>query len=1404
MSIDNASSPQNSVRKYIILGEIVALPLAFILLTQLLRTAPSAAVVPTGTPPTPQCQVYLPLIMKCYPWSVEVWMTTTSDARGRTVVKRLEQQAVVTFTNFVSPTDGRLMIWVSETTTYQQVEGFGASLTDSSAWLLNQKVVTSTREQVMQALFDPVSGIGLSFLRNPMGASDFTCTREPYSYDDLDDCSGSDLPNFSITHDLTDTVPLTLWARQLNPELVLMGSPWSAPGQMKTNGTMLYKWGGSLLPECYPYYANYFVKYLQSYQQQGLNVDYISLQNEPGCCKGNMTPGMDMSGEEARTFLEDYLLPAMRANSITTTKIFLLDYNWSNSGWVDDLDSLLHDPLIEGIAWHGYEDLSGITTQTEYHDKYPWLGTYLTEHSGGAWVCNQMRQDFLEIVAQMRNWSRSLVKWNLALNEHGGPTLNSDESTCTPLVTVYSDGPQAGQAYTYTVEYYTLGHLSKFVRPRAYRIGSSENQELPNVAFKNPDGSKVLIVYNDTPVTQTMTVVWGTQSFDYTVPAAAGLTFRWCGDQEGITPTPWVSTPYHEMLLVPGVIQAEDYDLGGESVAYHDVDPKNWGGKYRPTEGVDIEECSDICSGYYVTRTQAGEWLKYTVAVTSTDQYTLTARVASSGPGGTFHLESDGLDVSGPLVVPNTGGWQNWQDVVHVVSLISGTHVLRLVMDSVGSTGQVGDFDYLQFELADTSSGSSRPYYGTPMPVPGEIQAEDYDLGVEGVAYHDTDAVNQGNQLSNNYRRTGGVDIEKCTDLCDGHDVGWTQPGEWLQYTVAITPTGLYTLTVRVAVSATVSGGTFHLESDGLDVSGPMAVPNTCGWQNWQDVVRVVYLISGTHVLRLVMDSAGPTGYVGNFNYLSFKLAGTSGTNTPYYGTPAPVPGLIQVEDFDRGGEGVAYHDVDPENRGGKYRKTEGVDIGQCSGGCSEDARKIGHIGYNVGHIRPGEWLTYTVEITPAGLYTLTVPVASGGPGGTFHLESDGADITWPMVVTDTGGWQDWQDTVRVISLTSGTHVLQLVIDSANGTDDVVNLDYLRFELADTPGGSNGPDPGTPAFVPGTIQAEDFDRGGEGAAYHDTDAVNQGNQCGNDYRMTEGVDIETCRGDCTKYNVGWTKAGEWLIYTVAITPSGLYTLTARVASNGPGGIFHLESDGADVSGPMVVPNTDGWQNWQDVVRVVYLGPGTHVLRLAMDSTNCAGSIVGDIGNFDYLRLELADTPGSSTPSHGTPAPVPGKIQVEDFDRGGEGMAYQDTDPENWGGQYRPTEGVDIECRNDTCTEYDVAYTKAGEWLKYTVEITSGGRYRLAVRVAVTATVSGGTFHLESDGRDVSGPITVPNTGGWQNWQEIVGIVSLEPGRHVLRLVIDSANSAGDVGNFDYFVLMPIRVYIPYVTHNAPR
>ena len=474
---------------------------------------------------------------------------------------------------------------------------------------------------------------------------------------------------------------------------------------------------------------------------------------------------------------------------------------------------------------------------------------------------------------------------------------------------------------------------------------------------------------------------------------------------------------------LPGTIQAENFDTGGRDVAYRDTSSGNSGGKYRVNDDVDIESASDSGGGYDVGWAAAGEWLKYTVNVAAAGTYDLEVRVASAGTGGTFHLEADGVDLTGRLTVPSTGGWQSWATVRKAVTLKGGSQVWRLVMDTNGSNAAVGNFNYLRLS---PRSGSTA-YGGTPTSLPGTIQAENFDEGASGVAYLDTTSGNTGGK-----HRTTSVDIQSTTDSGGGFNLGWTAAGEWLKYTVDVGTAGTYDIDVRVASAG--AGGAFHIEVDGVDRTGRLTVPNTGGWQAWTTVRKSgVSLSAGPHVLRLVMDTNGSsTGAVGNFNYV--RLAGGA-LSAPFGGTRVALPGTIQVENFDDGGATRAYVDASSGNAGGEYRTTD-VDIQRTSDGGS---------GYNVGWSSPGEWLNYSVSVATAGTYDLEVRVASPGSGGTFHIEVNGTNVTGPLSVPSTGGWQTWA-TVRKtgIALTAGTQVWRLVMDAKGGSTSVGNFNFIR------------------------------------------------------------------------------------------------------------------------------------------------------------------------------------------------------------------------------------------------------------------------------------------------------------------------------------------------------------------------
>ncbi|MFI8002662.1 ricin-type beta-trefoil lectin domain protein [Streptomyces sp. NPDC086010] len=458
--------------------------------------------------------------------TVNIALTTTDDSGGRHVTRGLQAQTPVAFGtgNGGQGTN----ITVDENTRYQTFTGGGASFTDTAAWLMKGSGALSqaTRDATMKKLFSPTEGIGLSFVRNPMGGSDLA--RFGYTYDDMPaGRTDPDLANFSIAHDLQDVLPLTRQAEQLNPALTTVASPWTAPAWMKDNGQLN---GGWLKAENYGAYANYFVKYLQAWKDQGVPVDYVTAQNEPTCCSGY--PSMSWNGSGLAYFTKNELLPKLRSAGLAT-KVLAHDWNWDSydayaAPTVDDAAVRSH-PNFGGIAWHGYG--GDIAKQTAVHNQYPQLDAFQTEHSGGTWIADQQREDMLNIIDYTRNWAKSVTKWSLAVDQNRGPH-NGGCGTCDGLVTVHNGDGRHGQV-DYTIEYYTMGHLTKYVRPGAARIASTGSSAVPNVAWRNPDGSKALIAYNGSASAQQVTVNWGGQRFTYALPGRTSATFTWAGTQSG-------------------------------------------------------------------------------------------------------------------------------------------------------------------------------------------------------------------------------------------------------------------------------------------------------------------------------------------------------------------------------------------------------------------------------------------------------------------------------------------------------------------------------------------------------------------------------------------------------------------------------------------------------------------------------------------------------------------------------------------------------------------------------------------------------------------------------------------------------------------------------------------------------
>ncbi|WML49072.1 glycoside hydrolase family 30 beta sandwich domain-containing protein [Neobacillus sp. PS3-34] len=375
------------------------------------------------------------------------------------------------------------------------MDGFGASFTDSSAYLIHQVLEKEQRTDLMEKLFHPEKGIGLSVLRNPMGASDFA--REMYSYNDIPEGETDfQLEQFTVAHDMEDIIPLSKEALALNPDIKLMASPWSAPAWMKTSGSMI---GGELKEECYEVYANYFTKYILAYTEQGLPIYAITPQNEALFVPGHY-PGMLMLPEWQSDFIKNYLKPNFLKHKLDT-KILCYDHNWDRPDYPLSVFDDAGD-AVDGVAWHWYGGKP--VAQHQVHMAYPDKEVHFTEGSGGEWIpafepafSNVLRTG-IEI---LRNDSKSFVLWNMALDEENGPVVPGfGRSTCRGVVTV----DQQTKDLTYTLDYYALAHFSKFVRPKARRIASSSDKVIRSVAFKNTDGSIVTILFNDSEEMKTV------------------------------------------------------------------------------------------------------------------------------------------------------------------------------------------------------------------------------------------------------------------------------------------------------------------------------------------------------------------------------------------------------------------------------------------------------------------------------------------------------------------------------------------------------------------------------------------------------------------------------------------------------------------------------------------------------------------------------------------------------------------------------------------------------------------------------------------------------------------------------------------------------------------------------------
>ena len=406
-------------------------------------------------------------------------------------------------------------IEVDSTQTFQTIDGFGYALTGGSAYLID-KLSSADKSSLLNELFGSGSNsIGVSYLRISIGASDLNAS--VFSYDDMPaGQTDVNLAQFSLSQDMIDLIPVLKQILAINPNIKILATPWSPPVWMKDNGSSI---GGSLQSQYYDAYARYFVKYIQQMQANGITITAITPQNEP--LYGGNNPSMLMTAAQEATFIKNNLGPAFQSAGINT-KIIVYDHNCDRPDYpITILNDATARSFVDGSAFHLYAgDISALTT---VHDAYPEKNVYFTEQwtAGNASFDGDLKWHLKNvIIGTIRNWGKVALEWNLANDASYNPHTPGGCTECKGAVTI-----DAG--ISRNVSYYIVAHASKFVPPASVRIASNIVGELYNVAFKIPDGRKVLIVINNGAANSSFNIKYKGQWVTSGLAAGSVGTYVW-------------------------------------------------------------------------------------------------------------------------------------------------------------------------------------------------------------------------------------------------------------------------------------------------------------------------------------------------------------------------------------------------------------------------------------------------------------------------------------------------------------------------------------------------------------------------------------------------------------------------------------------------------------------------------------------------------------------------------------------------------------------------------------------------------------------------------------------------------------------------------------------------------------
>ncbi len=424
--------------------------------------------------------------------------------------------------NFTAEKNTSKKIIVDDKKTYQQMDGFGFALTGGSAMHII-RMNTSARNLLLHQLFDTTGNdIGVSYLRLSIGSSDLN--ERPFTYDDMNaNETDTSLLHFDLGEDKTDVIPVMKEILAINPNIKILGSPWSPPAWMKTNKDTR---GGRLKPEYYSMYARYLVKYIQQMREAGIKIDAITIQNEPLHAGNN--PSLLLVAPDEAEFIKNYLGPLFQQNNIST-KIIIYDHNADRPDYpISILNDADAKQYIDGSAFHLYGGT--IDALTDVHDAHPDRNIYFTEQMVVQFNRKNNTNKGIDIsypindlmIGAPRNWSKNVLLWNLAADPQFKPyTDRGGCDMCQGAVTIDKDSSFDNLAY------YTTAHVSKFVRPGSFRIGSNLSDSIPNVAYKTPTGEKVLIVANISNQPQSFEIAYHKKSATAFLKPHSVATYIW-------------------------------------------------------------------------------------------------------------------------------------------------------------------------------------------------------------------------------------------------------------------------------------------------------------------------------------------------------------------------------------------------------------------------------------------------------------------------------------------------------------------------------------------------------------------------------------------------------------------------------------------------------------------------------------------------------------------------------------------------------------------------------------------------------------------------------------------------------------------------------------------------------------